>query len=235
MGMLLRPKNWDHHVEHLAEMAQAPGFQRLRDMIVERADPGPDEVVVDVGAGTGLLTLHIAPLAARVIAVDISGPMCDYLTEQAAMLGLDNVDVVCASAHELRLPSGSADLVVSNYCFHHLSDADKRRALLRTFDVLRPGGRLVLGDMMFRVTLASARDRTVVAGLVGKLLRKGPGGIVRILKNAIRWITGRWEHPADIAWWERALATAGFTDVHVEALEHEGGIAVATRPPARTV
>jgi ubiquinone/menaquinone biosynthesis C-methylase UbiE len=233
--MLLRPKNWDDHVEHLAEMAQSPGFRRLRDLIVEQAQPSPAQTVVDVGAGTGLLALHIAPMVARVVAVDISRPMCAYLEERAATLGFDNVDVLCASAHELPLPARSVDLVVSNYCFHHLSDADKRRALRQAFDVLRPGGRLVLGDMMFRLTLTTARDRTVVVALIGKLLRKGPGGIVRIVKNALRWLTGHWEHPADVSWWEHALATAGFTDVRVEALEHEGGIAVATRPPAPAV
>lgn len=230
MGMLLRPKNWDDHVEHLAEMAQSPGFQRLRDLIVEQAQPRSAETVVDVGAGTGLLALHLAPMVAQVVAVDISPPMCTYLERQAATLGFDNLDVVCASAHELPLPPRSADLVVSNYCFHHLSDADKRRALRKTFEVLRPGGRLVLGDMMFRVKLTTTRDRTVVVALVGKLLRKGPAGILRIAKNAFRWLTGRWEHPAPVSWWEVALATAGFTDVRVEALEHEGGIAVATRP-----
>lgn len=43
----------------------------------------------------------------------------------------------------------SAELVVSNYCFHHLDDAGKERALREVARVLTPGGRLVFGELRF--------------------------------------------------------------------------------------
>ena len=55
------PKDWDDHVLDAEELARTDGFQRLRDQIVTLADPRPEDVVVDVGAGTGLLTLAVAP------------------------------------------------------------------------------------------------------------------------------------------------------------------------------
>lgn len=227
-------KDWDRHVEHAEEIARGPGFRALRDTIVERAEPRPEDEVLDLGAGTGLLTLPLAERTERIWALDISAAMCEYLRVKAASAKLDNVELVVASAASLPLVDESVDLVVSNYCLHHLSDPDKVRALHEVRRVLRPGGRFVFGDMMFGVTLGSARDRTVISDKVRAMLRRGPAGVLRLLKNAARFITGRWEKPVAPEWWDAALAEAGFTDVAVAALAHEGGLAFARKPIERS-
>jgi ubiquinone/menaquinone biosynthesis C-methylase UbiE len=163
-------------------------------------------------------------------AIDSSSAMGEYLRVKASSAGLENVETVLASAVSLPLVDGIADLVVSNYCLHELRHADKRRALEEARRVLRPGGRLVMGDMMFSLNPAGARDRRVVAGMLGKLARRGLPGLWRLLKNAGRLLSGRGEHPANAAWWEDALRQAGFSGVAIETLAHEGGIAVAEAP-----
>jgi ubiquinone/menaquinone biosynthesis C-methylase UbiE len=228
--LVASPKNWDAHVVHAEEIARGGGFRALRDRIVELADPEAGESVVDVGAGTGLLTLALARRGLRVWAIDISSAMCDYLRVKAASGGLESVEAVVSSAVSLPLVDECADLVVSNYCLHHLSDTDKRRALAEAHRVLRPGGRLVFGDMMFGLSLTGARDRRVVQQKVRALLAKGPAGMLRLASNSLRVLTGRWERPARAAWWCDALRDAGFIDVWVEELTHEGGIAHARRP-----
>jgi hypothetical protein len=62
------------------------------------------------------------------------------------------------------------------------------------------------------------------------MLRKGPAGVLRLAKNGLRLACGRWERPARADWWRRALSEAGFVDVDVTLLTHEGGIAQARRP-----
>ena len=223
-------KDWDRHVIEAEEVARRPGFRQLRDQIVVRAEPDVHDEVVDIGAGTGLLSLALAPQVQHVWAIDIAPAMGDYLRAKAASAGLDNVQVATASAISLPLVDHSADLVVSNYCFHHLSDADKHQALAEIRRVLRPGGRLVFGDMMFRPALGHARDRRVVADKVRAMLRKGPAGVVRLAKNGARFATARWEKPVRPQWWKAALLEAGFVDVDVETLPHEGGIAGARKP-----
>ena len=223
-------KNWNRHVSDAEEIARGTGFRQLRDRILELAAPQAGDVVVDVGSGTGLLALKLAPRVEQVWAIDISASMVDYLRTKAASAGLQNVDAAVASAVSLPLVDAFADLVVSNYCFHHMGDVDKRRALQEAMRVLRPGGRLVIGDMMFDLAPDDPRNRAVIAGKVEAILRKGPAGVLRLTKNAVRLACGRWERPARAQWWSHALTDAGFTDVEVTVLEHEGGLACARRP-----
>lgn len=229
-----RAKSWDNHVRHVEELACSPGFRQLRAEIIAAARLKASDRVLDVGAGTGLLTLAAAPKVGHVIALDSSPAMSRHLETELRRRSIDNADVIVGTASDLPLGDKSVDVVLSNYCFHHLTDEDKHRALSEAIRVLRPNGRLVVGDMMFRVGFGQSRDRAVIFRFARKMLRRGPAGILRIAKNAIRLLTGRGEHPASIDWWRCALDKAGFGEIAVRGLQHEGGIATARRPePSR--
>jgi ubiquinone/menaquinone biosynthesis C-methylase UbiE len=225
-----RSKNWDEHLENVEQMARSAGFRALRDRILTLASLQPSDRLLDIGSGTGLLALAAAPHVASVGALDASPAMCRYLQERLECLATGTVQVILGTATDVPLGDGSVDVVLSNYCFHHLDDVEKHRALREIRRVLIPGGRLVFGDMMFRLSVLSRRDRNVIALLLVRMLRLGPAGLLRLLKNATRVATGRWEHPAGVEWWSNALRRAGFVDVAVSALEHEGGIATARKP-----
>lgn len=223
-------KNWDRHVADAEALSHTPGFQQLRDAILDKAGPTSGDQALDIGAGTGLLTLPLAERVDWVWAIDISPAMIDCLSARALAAGLDNVQTAVVSATRLPLADGSIDLAMSNYCFHHLGQAGKRAALAELYRVMAPGGRLVFADMMFALRPSSKRDRTVIASKIRSLCRRGPAGFWRLAKTGIRILTFTGEHPAPTAWWQAALEEAGFIAVTVKPLAHEGGIAVAHKP-----
>ena len=227
------PYRWDERVEAWVEVAASPAFLAIRDRIVELAEPRWDDYVVDLGAGTGLLTLALAPRVHELVAVDISERMLERLDDRVAADGRDNVEPLVADLRRLPLEDECATLVVSNYAFHHLDDPGKELALAEARRILRPGGRIVICDMMFSLSL-ERRDRRLVWEKVRGLLRRGPGGVVRILRNAARVVAGRWEQPATPESWEEMLVARGFGQVRIELLAHEAAVAVARRPEIST-
>jgi ubiquinone/menaquinone biosynthesis C-methylase UbiE len=231
--ILSSSKNWDRRVADAELLARSAGFRDLRDRIVALARPRAGDVVVDLGSGTGLLALAFASRSSRVWAIDSSAAMNEYLDVKAASAGLTNLETVRASVISLPLVDGTADLVVSNYCLHELDDRDKELALAEAMRVLKPGGRLLIADMMFSLNPLAARDRRVITDKLRQLARRGLPGIWRVIKNSVRLASGRWERPASAGWWRDALVRCGFEHVRVEILAHEGGIAIADAPAGR--
>ena len=225
------PYGWDDRVGAWEDVVVTDAFVSLRDRIIEEAEPTADDRVVDLGAGTGLVSLAVAPRVHEVAAVDISTRMLERLDAAAAADGVRNLRTLEADLRVLPLEDEWATLVVSNYAFHHLDDAGKELALSEARRVLRPGGRLVVCDMMFSLSLDS-RDRRVIGEKVWAMLKRGPAGVVRILKNAGRVVAGKWEQPARPETWVEMLKARGFVDVRVELLQHEAAIATARRPAA---
>jgi ubiquinone/menaquinone biosynthesis C-methylase UbiE len=229
-GSWLQPKDWDMHVTDLEQIAEGVGFRDLRERVLGLARLRSTDRVLDVGAGTGLLALAAAPCAESVDALDVSPAMCSHLAWKFRRSGISNARVLLGNATDVPLADGAVDVVISNYCFHHLRDGEKRRALAQVMRVLRPGGRLVFADMMFRIAGGSRRDLALNARFAREMIRHGPAGVVRLLKNVIRVVLGRGDQPADVDWWRETLLGEGFVDVSVTSLAHEGGIACARKP-----
>jgi ubiquinone/menaquinone biosynthesis C-methylase UbiE len=165
----------------------------------------------------------------RVIAVDVSPAMLERLALHAHEQGVNGIQLVHGDMRRLPLPDASVDVVISCYAFHHLVDDGKELSAAEVYRVLRPGGRLVVVDMMFKLGLGG-RDGKIVRAKVKALLRLGVPGVIRLVKNGARVARGRWEHPATLEWWQQMLERRGFADVEVRPLQFEAGLASAVKP-----
>jgi ubiquinone/menaquinone biosynthesis C-methylase UbiE len=110
---------------------------------------GPTSVIVDMGAGTGRFALAAARRFGRVIAVDISPVMIAHLTERASADGLANIETVQAGFLSYRPADASVDAVYTRNALHHLPDFWKALALDRMASLIRPGGVLLLRDLIY--------------------------------------------------------------------------------------
>jgi ubiquinone/menaquinone biosynthesis C-methylase UbiE len=222
---------WDRRVDEWhSHVTSGPAFAQVLDRLIRLSSPEPTDACVDLGAGTGFVTTALATRVSSVLAVDISAAMAASLAERAARDGLHNVSVEVSDLREFELPSASVDLVVSSYALHHLVDADKQALVSRAARWLRPGGRLVIADMMFGRG-ASPRDRNILRQKVTALAAKGPGGWWRIAKNLTRFGLGvGQEHPATPELWQEALRAAGLSDVLFQPVVAEAGLVRGVRP-----
>jgi SAM-dependent methyltransferase len=125
----------------IADYDRKQGPDPVDDLSVLRRH-GLDETatLVDLGAGTGRLTLAAAPHCRRVIAVEVSPAMLDVLQRNLARARLTNVECIEAGFLTYEHEGPPADAVYMRNALHHLPDFWKAVALDRVAQVLRPGG-----------------------------------------------------------------------------------------------
>lgn len=104
------------------------------------------KVVADLGAGEGTLSQLIARRAEKVIAVDMSPKMVEFGQALAIRNGLDNLEYRLGDIEEPPIREGEVDLAILSQALHHAEHP--QRAIDAAFRVLRPGGRLIVLDLL---------------------------------------------------------------------------------------
>jgi len=130
-------ETYDHDPGHhpSGTLVRAAWRAALEDLL-----PGGTLRILDVGAGTGFLSLQLAELGHTVTALDISPGMLGRLREKARAAGLEVAAVVGDAA---AVPAGPFDAVVSRHLLWTLQDPP---AALRAWRAVAPSGTLILID-----------------------------------------------------------------------------------------
>ncbi len=146
--------------------APHPFISRARLLAALALKPG--ERVLEVGPGTGYYTFDMAAAlpAGQVDVFDIQPEMLDHVMREAARRGVTNVTPTLGDAQQLPFADDIFDAAVLVTVLGEIPDQEQ--ALREIARVLRPGGRLVVGELFgdpHMVTSGKLRDRADAAGL----------------------------------------------------------------------
>ena len=146
-GRLIRWASFYDFVTGFLTFGQA---KRLRTMTIDNTGLKPGESVLDVGCGTGGVTL---PAKERVGAtgivagIDPAPEMISVAQQKARRKGLE-IDFRVGVIEALPFQDATFDAVTASLMMHHLPEPLQTKGLAEIYRVLKPGGRLLIADMV---------------------------------------------------------------------------------------
>ena len=145
-GLLIR---WAPYYDLAVNITTLGQARRLRKLTVDQARIDPGDCVLDVGCGTGEVTLLAKARAGQgnVYGIDPAPEMIAVARRKAARKRLE-IDFRTGVIEALPFPDSSIDVVTSSLMMHHLPDHLKARGVAEIYRVLRPGGRLLIADFL---------------------------------------------------------------------------------------
>jgi cyclopropane fatty-acyl-phospholipid synthase-like methyltransferase len=137
-----QPSRYDRGIKILTLGSLDPSYDRIASQLKK------GDRVLDIGCGTGALTLRAALKGAKVKAIDINPEMQDILKKRAVELKLEKqIEVVEMGVAELDSEkSQSYDAVMSGLCLSELSANEIRYTLREAKRILKPSGLLLLAE-----------------------------------------------------------------------------------------
>jgi precorrin-6B methylase 2 len=150
--------------------------EELPEVVIAHLELEPDDVVADVGAGSGYFSVRIAPHVprGRVLAVDVQPEMIEVLERRRRETGLDHLTPILGTVTDPRLPAGGVDVVLMVDAYHEFSHP--REMMEQIVSSLAPDGRVVLVEYrgeqpdtgvlpLHQMTEAQARREMAAVGL----------------------------------------------------------------------
>jgi len=147
----------DQFTRQAVPFSEAPGIkdEQALALLVAESGAGPDDTVLDVACGPGLVVAAFARFVRHATGVDITPAMLARAREIATARGLTNVRFDRSDVTSLPYADGSFTIVSSRFAFHHFLDPAAVLAEMRR--VCAPGGRVVVVDLLASDDPATAK------------------------------------------------------------------------------
>lgn len=185
-------KNIGYSQEDLASLPEGANLGLGCGNPVAMASLAEGEYVLDLGAGAGIdcfLAAKRVGAAGKVIGVDMTPEMVEKARKNARSAGIDNIEFRLGEIEHLPVADNHVNIVISN-CVINLSP-DKAQVFRETFRVLKPGGRIMISDLVLLKELP-------------EVIKESKGALIGCIGGAILKET-----------YLSAIRQAGFTEVAV--------------------
>jgi ubiquinone/menaquinone biosynthesis C-methylase UbiE len=150
--------------------------QERTDLLLKELTLETNDVVADIGAGSGYFTFRLAPLVPNgtVLAVDVQPRMLDIIQDSAKRKGIQNVQTILGEEDDPKLADGAVDLVLLVDAYHEFSHPFEMMTGVRR--ALKTGGRVALFEFrgedpdvpikpLHKMTEAQAKKEMLAVGL----------------------------------------------------------------------
>jgi ubiquinone/menaquinone biosynthesis C-methylase UbiE len=178
---------FNRHAEEYHELVAAEDWQGNLPRALAEITSFEGRTVIELGAGTGRVTMIVAPWAGKVLAFDVSRHMLDKAASNIQSQGLTNVTVAVADNKSIPLADASADVVIEGWSFCYTVSQEQSywrneadALISESMRLLKPGGMLVIIETLgtgFRMPAAP-----------GSVLPVFYGYLERQLGFAARWV-----------------------------------------------
>ena len=155
----------------------------LREMTVKLAQVKPGDQVLEVGCGTGSLTLAAkrqAGSSGRAYGIDQIPRMIELSRQKAERAG-EEITFQLGGIDAIPFPDGQFDVVLCSFMIFHMSEGIRRRGLAEIRRVLKPGGQLLVLDM---ARPANAVERFVADRLFGGMMQHDLRELLPVLTSS---------------------------------------------------
>jgi ubiquinone/menaquinone biosynthesis C-methylase UbiE len=213
-------KDWAN--EYDRTLGKIKRHHDMLDLAVEMSEVKSGEHILDIGCGTGLLSLKFLDAAeCTIVGVDLSEEMMNIWKNKIHELNLSKqVTVHIGDAANLEFEDGVFDIIASTVTLHHIKD--KQWAINKIYNFLSPNGRLIIGDLDVD-TSGSPTDikrlRHILDYLTEELaLALHDGGVeafVRMYDNGKKHILNDGEYCINFEMWSQLCKNAGFKNITV--------------------
>lgn len=136
------------------------GYRQLLNEIYNRTLSGKGKAVLDIGFGTGTLTVKLYEQGCRIWGQDFSERMIELAQVKMPGANLYQGDFSKGLVEELK--QGQYDTIIATYSLHHLSDEQKAELIHELLPLLNDGGCIYIGDVAFETRAELEKQRALI-------------------------------------------------------------------------
>ena len=215
--------NWSNEYDNT--LGKTDFHRKLLDLIVGELRPKSGDKVLDIGCGTGLLSLKLLEKAGcSIAAIDNSDEMMSIFKDKIKRLKLDsNITCQFMDADHIKFKKHLFDKAVSSVALHHIKN--KQRPLAAVHKILKPGGVFIIGEIDMDTT-GSHNDINRLKRILKVLEQEwicaiknaGLEAFIRMYNNGSKHILNDGEYCISLKQWAAECGKAGFKEVSVKRL-----------------